>query len=189
MTGPDGVAVAIFYEGTSGYRAPLLVPYTRWPGSPPGRLAAVVDLYIRVMNRVIPAPQLSFVVQAHAMSGPPAVVIRPFLRKQDAAARTTWQLPGSRDRRERAALLVWHAGRKVGVSRRVPRRTRCHGRVRSGGVINCHHGEGGGGRALIEDDEAGMASAFVQRGQPGPGRSLVEQAVGPRGLLNPGKKK
>ncbi|MGD0245104.1 MAG: hypothetical protein ABSB59_32925 [Streptosporangiaceae bacterium] len=86
VTGPDGVAVAIFYEGTSGYRAPLLVPYTQWPGSPPGRLAAVVDLYIRVMNRVIPTSQLSFVVQAHATSGPPAVVIRPFPRKQDAAA-------------------------------------------------------------------------------------------------------
>jgi len=38
------------------------------------------------MNRIIPASQLSFVVQAHAMSGPPAAVIRRFLRKQDAAA-------------------------------------------------------------------------------------------------------
>jgi hypothetical protein len=38
------------------------------------------------MNRIIPAPEFIFVVQAHAMSGPPAVVIRPFLRKQEAAA-------------------------------------------------------------------------------------------------------
>jgi hypothetical protein len=86
VTGPDGVAVAIFFEGTSEYRAPLLVPYTQWPGSPPGRLAAAVDSCNRVMNRIIPTSQLSFVVQAHAMSGPPAAVIRRFLRKQDAAA-------------------------------------------------------------------------------------------------------
>jgi hypothetical protein len=38
------------------------------------------------MNRIIPASQLSFVVQAHAMSGPPAAVIRPFQSKQAAAA-------------------------------------------------------------------------------------------------------
>ena len=38
------------------------------------------------MNRIIPASRLSFVVQAHAMSGPPAAVIARFLRKQDAAA-------------------------------------------------------------------------------------------------------
>jgi hypothetical protein len=38
------------------------------------------------MNHIIPTSQLSFVVQAHAMSGPPAVVIRGFQRKQDAAA-------------------------------------------------------------------------------------------------------
>lgn len=50
VTGPDGVAVAIWYEGTNA-------------GS-----------------------QLCFVVQAHAMSGPPAAVIRGFLRKQDAGA-------------------------------------------------------------------------------------------------------
>jgi hypothetical protein len=50
VTGPDGVAVAIWYEGTNA-------------GS-----------------------QLSFVVQAHAMSGPPAAVIRGFLRRQDAGA-------------------------------------------------------------------------------------------------------
>jgi hypothetical protein len=86
VTGPDGVAVAIFYEGTSGYRAPWLGQYTRWPGSPPDRLAAVVGFCIRVMNRIIPAPEFTFVVQAHAMSGPPTVVIRPFLRKQEAAA-------------------------------------------------------------------------------------------------------
>jgi hypothetical protein len=35
VTGPDGVAVAIFYEGTDRYRVPWLGPYTRWPGSPP----------------------------------------------------------------------------------------------------------------------------------------------------------
>jgi hypothetical protein len=38
------------------------------------------------VDRIISSSQLSFVVQAHAMSGPPAVVIRPFQRKQDAAA-------------------------------------------------------------------------------------------------------
>jgi Luciferase-like monooxygenase len=58
----------------------------RVPPRPPHRLAAIVDQYIRVMNRIIPWSQLSFVVQAHAMSGPPAVVIRGFQRKQDAAA-------------------------------------------------------------------------------------------------------
>jgi len=79
-------AVALWYAGTDGYRAPLLVPNTQWPGSPPDRLAAIVGHYIRVMNRIIPRSQLSFVVQAHAMSGPPAVVIRRFQRKQDAAA-------------------------------------------------------------------------------------------------------
>ena len=47
---------------------------------------ARLDHYIRVMNRIIPASQFSFVVQAHAMSGPPASVIRYFQRKQDAAA-------------------------------------------------------------------------------------------------------
>lgn len=51
VTGPDGVAVAIWYQGTTGYGA-----------------------------------QLIFVVQAHAMSGPPAAVIRSFQRKQDAGA-------------------------------------------------------------------------------------------------------
>jgi hypothetical protein len=86
VTGPDGVAVAIWYEGTNEYRVPLLVPYAQWPGSPPGRLAAVIDFCIRVMNRIIPASRLTFVVQAHTMSGPPAVVIRRFLRRQDAGA-------------------------------------------------------------------------------------------------------
>jgi hypothetical protein len=85
-SGPDGVAVALWYAGTGEYRAPLLAPYTQWPGSPPGRPAAIVDRYIRVMNRIIPPSQLSFAAQAHAMSGPPAVVIRRFPRKQDAAA-------------------------------------------------------------------------------------------------------
>jgi hypothetical protein len=87
VTGPDGVAVAIWYEGVSGYRAPLLVPYRQWPGSPPDRFAAAVGSCIRVMSRIIPrSQQLSFVVQAHALSGPPAAVIRRFLRKQDAGA-------------------------------------------------------------------------------------------------------
>jgi len=86
VIGPDGVAVAIWYEGTSGYRAPLRVPYRQWPGLPPDRLAAAADFCIRVLGHVIARPQLIFVVQAHAMSGPPAAVVRRFLRKQDAGA-------------------------------------------------------------------------------------------------------
>jgi hypothetical protein len=90
VTGKDGVAVAIWYEGTNGYRAPVFVPYRQGPGSPPGRLAAVVKFCVRMLNHFvmvfIPASQLTFVVQAHAMSGPPATVIRRFLRKQDAGA-------------------------------------------------------------------------------------------------------
>lgn len=86
VSGPDGVAVALWYMGTSEYRAPLVVPYTQWPGSPPDRLAAIVDRYIRLMNRILPTTQPGFAVQAQAMSGPPAVVIRFFKRKQDAAA-------------------------------------------------------------------------------------------------------
>jgi hypothetical protein len=84
VTGPDGVAVAIWYEGTTEYRAPLPVPYAQWPGSPSDWLAVVVGFCVRVMNRIITTSRLSFVVQAHAMSGPPAVVIRRFVRKQDA---------------------------------------------------------------------------------------------------------
>jgi hypothetical protein len=64
----------------------ILVSRTRWPGSPPSRLAAVTDFCIRVVNRGIPAPRLSFVVQAHATSGPPAAVIRRFPRRHEAAA-------------------------------------------------------------------------------------------------------
>jgi hypothetical protein len=86
VSGPDGVAVALWYAGAGQYRAPLLVPNHQWPGSPPDRLTAIIDHCIRVMNRMIPTSQLSFAVQAHAMSGPPAVVIRRFQRKQDAAA-------------------------------------------------------------------------------------------------------
>ncbi|HEX6523586.1 MAG TPA: hypothetical protein VF070_26835 [Streptosporangiaceae bacterium] len=86
VSGPDGVAVALWYAGTSVYRSPGLVPPTRWPGSPPDRLAATVDRYIRLVNHILPATQPGFVVQAHAMSGPPAVVIRVFQRRQDAAA-------------------------------------------------------------------------------------------------------
>jgi hypothetical protein len=86
VSGPDGVAVALWYAGASEYRTPPLVPYTEWPGPTPDRLAAILDGYIRVMNRIIPAPHLSFIVQAHAMSGPPAVVIGRFQRKQEAAA-------------------------------------------------------------------------------------------------------
>lgn len=88
VTGPDGVAVAIWYEGTSGPRAPLIVvPYTQWPGAPPDRLAPVIDFCVGVMNRIgriLPGSDLTFVVQAHAMSGPPAAVVRRFLSKQDA---------------------------------------------------------------------------------------------------------
>jgi hypothetical protein len=86
VTGPDGIAVAIWYEGTYEDPRPILVPRTRWPGSPPSRLAAVTDFCIRVVNRMIPASRLSFVVQAHATSGPPAAVIRRFPRRQEAAA-------------------------------------------------------------------------------------------------------
>jgi hypothetical protein len=86
VTGPDGVPVAIWYEGTSEYRTPLLTPPGQWPGSPPDRLAAVTGFGVRVLNRIIPGSRLSFVVQAHAMSGPPAAVTRRFPRKQDAAA-------------------------------------------------------------------------------------------------------
>jgi hypothetical protein len=90
VTGPDGVAVAIWYEGASGPRAPLLaVPYTQWPGAPPDRLAPFIDFCIRVMNRIgrfIPGSELTFVVQAHAMSGPPAAVVRRFVSRQDAGA-------------------------------------------------------------------------------------------------------
>jgi hypothetical protein len=85
VSGPDGVAVALWYAAGE-YRSPLLVPNHQWPGTPPDRLTAVIDHYIRFMNRILPASQLSFVVQAHAMSGPPAVMIRRFQRKQDAAA-------------------------------------------------------------------------------------------------------
>ena len=86
VSGPDGVAVAIWYAGTDEYRPPLVVPDTQWPGEPPDRLAAIVGAYIRVMNRILPRSQLTFAVQAHAMSGPPAGVIRYFQRKQEAAA-------------------------------------------------------------------------------------------------------
>jgi hypothetical protein len=92
VTGPDGVAVAIWYEGTSEYRPPLLVPYRQLPGSPPDRFTAAVDFCIRVINRIMrgiyPAMQLTFVVYAHSMSGPPAAVTRSFLSKQDAGAFT-----------------------------------------------------------------------------------------------------
>jgi len=55
-------------------------------GSPPGRLAALLDQYIRVMNRIMPTSRPGFVVQAHATSGPSAAVIRYFQHKRDAAA-------------------------------------------------------------------------------------------------------
>lgn len=86
VTGPDGVAVAIFLEGISVDGPPLVVPYTRWPGSPPDRLAAIVDSFVRVMNFFIRPSRLIFVVQAHAMSGPPVAVVRRFQSRQDAAA-------------------------------------------------------------------------------------------------------
>lgn len=54
VSGPDRVTVALWYAGTAEYRVPLVVPYTPWPGSPPGRLAALLDQYIRVMNRIMP---------------------------------------------------------------------------------------------------------------------------------------
>jgi hypothetical protein len=85
VTGPDGVAVAIWYEG-SQYRVPLLAPHAQWPGPPPSPPAAVAGSCIRVMNRIFPESRLCFVVQVHATAGPPAVVIRRFARKQDAAA-------------------------------------------------------------------------------------------------------
>jgi len=87
VSGPDGVAVALWYAGTNGYRAPVLVPNRQWPGSPPDRLAATAGHCVRVVNRIFPASRLSFVVQAHAMSGPPAVLICRFQRKQDPRVR------------------------------------------------------------------------------------------------------
>jgi hypothetical protein len=91
VTGPDGVAVAVWFEGTTEYRAPPpLVPYTPWLGSRSDPPAALVGFCIRVMNHILigATPHLSFVVQAHAMSGPPACVIRRFLFKQEAASFT-----------------------------------------------------------------------------------------------------
>jgi hypothetical protein len=55
VSGPDGVAVALWYAGTSEYRAPVLVPDREWPGLPLDRLAAIAGHGIRVMNRIIPA--------------------------------------------------------------------------------------------------------------------------------------
>lgn len=85
VSGPDGIAVAIWYEGTDEYRTPLIILNTRWPSTPQGRLTAIVGYCIRMLNRIVSAPRLSFIVQAHAMSGPPAAVFRPFPRRQDAA--------------------------------------------------------------------------------------------------------
>jgi hypothetical protein len=86
VSGPDEVAVAIWYEGTDGYRAPMIALNTQWPSAPRGWLTAVAGFFIRLLNRPFTTPQLIFVVQAHAMSGPPAVLVRRFPRKQDAAA-------------------------------------------------------------------------------------------------------
>jgi hypothetical protein len=86
VSGPDEIAVAVWYAGADGYRAPVLVLNTRWPSAPRSGLAVVAGYCVRVLNGIMSAPQLSFVVQAHAMSGPPAAVIRRFQRKQDAAA-------------------------------------------------------------------------------------------------------
>jgi hypothetical protein len=103
VSGPDGVAIALWYAGAGEYPAPLLIPNQQWPGSPPDRLAAIIDQYIRVMNRIIPTSKLSFAVQTHAMSGPPAVVIRHFQRKQDAAAFTRTGSAGAGQRRRGAS--------------------------------------------------------------------------------------
>jgi hypothetical protein len=80
----------------------ILVSRTRWPGSPPSRLAAVTDFCIRVVNRGIPAPRLSFVVQAHATSGPPAGWLS---RCGPAASRRSGAMPG-RIPRTRAETLA-----------------------------------------------------------------------------------
>jgi len=85
VSGPDGIPVAVWYAAADGYRTPVLVLNRGWPSAPRGRLAVLAGYCVPVLNRVMSAPRLSFVVQAHAMSGPSAVVIRRFQRKQDAA--------------------------------------------------------------------------------------------------------
>jgi hypothetical protein len=86
VSGPDGIPVAVWYAGADGYRAPVLVLNAGWPSAPRGRLSVVAGYCVRVLNNIVSVPRLSFVVQAHAMSGPPATVIRGFQSKQDAAA-------------------------------------------------------------------------------------------------------
>lgn len=85
VTGPDGVAVAIWLEGTTEYQEPMFAFPTRWPGAQPGRLSAVARFCLRIVNSLMATRQLSYLVQAHAMFGPPAAVIRRFALRQHAA--------------------------------------------------------------------------------------------------------
>lgn len=85
ICGPDGVAIAIWYAGGDQLRAPMPPGSMPWPGLPPDRFLAIVAYCLRGLNRFTP-PQLRFIVQAHAMSGPPAAIILPFRRKDDAAS-------------------------------------------------------------------------------------------------------
>jgi hypothetical protein len=85
VTGPDGIDVAIWYMGVNGPRSPLVALNTRFPSAPQDRLTPLVGYGVRRLTGVSSSSRLSWVVQAHAMSGPPAVISRLFLTKQDAA--------------------------------------------------------------------------------------------------------
>lgn len=78
--GPDGIAVAIWYEGTDKYQEIVPAPATPRTGS---RSAYLLDLLDHWLSFRSP-PRYSYVVQAHAMSGPPAAIMLRFFRKQDA---------------------------------------------------------------------------------------------------------
>jgi hypothetical protein len=86
VTGPDGIAVALWYESAQGYRAPLIAPIRQWPGAPKDPLTAIAGHGVRMLNFLVSSPRLPFVVHAHAMFGPPAAVIRVFQSKNEAAA-------------------------------------------------------------------------------------------------------
>ncbi|HXL94743.1 MAG TPA: hypothetical protein VN969_37935 [Streptosporangiaceae bacterium] len=78
--GPDGIAVAIWYEGTDEYREVVPAPATPRSGSRSAYFLALLDHWLSFTG----PRQYSYVVQAHAMSGQPAAIMLRFLRKQDA---------------------------------------------------------------------------------------------------------